>query len=168
MSRKLPTRIPVAERILRRISITDSGCWEWQGVRNRDGYGVIEIRQPGTGRRGGGRAQRAAHRISYETFAGPIPEGLTIDHLCRNRACVNPEHLEPVTQRVNTLRGEGLPAQLARQTHCKRGHALSGANLLWQSAKGRRYRKCRECLRLRNKARGTGLTADDLMRMEAS
>src|SRR6266576_3456485 len=86
-------------------------CWPWQANRGR-GYGNVWI---------AGRMYRA-HRVAYELLIGPIPEGLTLDHLCRNRGCVNPAHLEPVTSRENTLRGEGISANNARKTHCKHGH----------------------------------------------
>lgn len=96
------------------------GCWVWTGARTsvttpRDeagGYGNFRI---------GGRAL-PAHRVAYEHFVGPIPDGHVLDHSCRNRACVNPEHLEPVTHRENILRGEGATARHAVKTQCPEGH----------------------------------------------
>ena len=85
-----------------------------------------------------------AHRFAYETFVGPIPEGLTIDHLCRIRHCVNPEHLEAVTDRVNILRGEGISAQHARATHCPQGHPYDLINT-YVAPDG--DRDCRDCRR---------------------
>jgi uncharacterized protein YktB (UPF0637 family) len=79
----------------------------------------------------------------YERLRGPIPPTLTIDHLCRNRICVNPDHMEPVTHRENTLRGTNIAATLAKLTHCKRGHLLSGDNVLPQRTHGRRCKTCR-------------------------
>lgn len=107
-----------------------SVCWEWTGTRSAKGYGVFS----------GVRA----HRAAYELLVGPIPAGLTIDHLCRNRACINPAHLEPVTNRENILRGESPSAIHARASHCPKGHQYDGANT-WTDRRG--WRTCRECRR---------------------
>jgi len=104
-------------------------------------YGRITVWEDGR------RRYVRAHRYSYEAFVGPIPEGLTLDHLCRVRNCVNPEHLEPVSLKENLLRGDSSPAHNARKTHCMRGHALSGDNLYINPGTG--YRACRTCLRER-------------------
>lgn len=123
------------------------GCWLWTGTLWPNGYGMFSV---------GGRAGRLllAHRFSYEYLVGPIPEGLTIDHVrargCTHRNCVNPAHLEPVTQRVNVLRGTGLPAQQARQTHCKRDHEFNAENTLYRA---NRVRDCRICKRERDRQR---------------
>lgn len=92
------------ERIARGIVVLNSGCWEWQGWRDREGYGYLSYC---------GRRMRA-HRLSYEAFVGDIPAGLVIDHLCRNTSCVNPEHLEPVTNRENIKRGTSPIAEMMR------------------------------------------------------
>lgn len=125
----MPQR-PAAERFWAKVELTED-CWVWTGHLRR-GYGTLM--------RNGEHGY--AHRFAYESLVGPIPEGLQIDHLCRNRACVNPSHMEPVTRRENILRGEGSAAKNARKTHCKRGHILSGENLyLYKGA----VRICRQC-----------------------
>lgn len=111
------------------VAVTEDGCWEWLGTRSPLGYG---------------RAGDAwSHRLSYEAFVGPIPGELTLDHLCRNRACCNPAHLEAVTLTENKRRGESPAAVNARKVRCPLGHPYAGANLI-RHAKGRR---CRECKR---------------------
>lgn len=134
MGKRGPKPQSAVVAIAKRILISDEGCWEWEGVRMENGYGKV-------GHRG---KCWLAHRLSYTAFVGPIPEGLTIDHLCRNRACVRPGHMEPVTQRVNTLRGIAPTAENARKTHCPRGHELAGSNLL-PTLLARGQRSCRLC-----------------------
>ena len=124
---------------------SDDECWEWLGPRANpksgapSGYGRIYIR----------RKINQAHRVSYELVNGPIPEGLVLDHLCRNPCCVNPAHLEPVSQQENVLRGEGRTARNAAKTHCVNGHPLVGDNLIARTRKFRNYtgveRNCRQC-----------------------
>ncbi len=119
------------------------GCWIWNGSIDK-GYGKFSV----TTARGIYKT-RAAYRISYGVLKKDIPNGLTIDHLCRNKRCVNPEHLEAVTMKVNCLRGIGISAINARKKFCIRGHPLSGKNLYIQpSAPTSRY--CRMCKRLFN------------------
>lgn len=125
----MPPRIDwTTETIMQRIHVAPSGCWEWTHCRSR-GYGVVK--------------GRGAHRVVYELFKGPVPPGLQIDHLCRNRACVNPEHLEPVTARVNQHRSYSIAGINARKTHCDHGHELSGNNV----RRWRGKRICRACRR---------------------
>ena len=120
------------ERFAAKVTVAPSGCWEWTSkVQHRDGYGVARL----------GHKEISAHRLSYALFVGPLIEGLTIDHLCRNRICVNPEHLEQVTRKENTLRGNGITAQQARKTECKWGHAFDEENTVLRKD-GRACRKC--------------------------
>ena len=107
-------------------------CWLWTAATRRR-YGAFYVGRNGI-------HMMPAHRFAYEFCVGPIPDGLTIDHLCRICHCQEPDHLEPVTNRVNVLRGEGLAAANARKTHCPKGHAYD----LFQKD-GRRY--CRRCVR---------------------
>lgn len=128
------TVYPPAEVRLRTNLKADpiSGCHVWTASVDGGGYGRLMH----NGRR------VLAHRFAYELVRGPIPGGLVIDHLCRNRRCCNPDHLEVVTFAENVLRGEGAPAKNARRTHCVNGHALSGANLRVDKRGGRVCRTC--------------------------
>lgn len=112
-------------------------CWLYAGSISRLGYGMI------WGKVGSKWKAYNAHRAVYEHFNGPIPDKLTIDHLCRITRCVNPDHLEAVTLKENLLRGNGPGAINARKTHCIRGHVLAGENLILQPYQ----RRCRICLR---------------------
>lgn len=112
---------------------TGGECWLWKGPLQKHGYGAI-----------GGRL---AHRVAYELLKGPIPEGLQLDHLCRVRPCVNPEHLEPVTPKTNCLRGFGPGGLNAQKTHCPRGHEYSDANTYVRTGR-LPARGCRACNRI--------------------
>ena len=109
------------------------GCWLWTGATSH-GYGQLKV----------GKGLMYAHRYAYELLVGPIPEGLTLDHLCRNHPCVKPEHLEPVSGRENTLRGEGLTARHARANHCMRGHPYDLSNTYTTADGSRGCRKCKQ------------------------
>lgn len=112
-----------------------TGCWLWTGSLNDAGYGKLGA---GNGRKGWVRA----HRFAYEHYIGPIPAGLHLDHLCRIRSCVNPEHLEPVTSRENSLRSPICQTAInAAKTHCKQGHSFERHGYV--SSNG--SRRCRAC-----------------------
>ena len=115
-----------------------SGCWLWDGLLNIGGYGRYWPKR-------GDRHYKMAHRVAYEAAKGPIPRGLQLDHLCRVRRCVNPAHLEVVTNRQNVLRGVGTTAQNARKKSCNRGHPLNGKNLYTHPRNG--FRRCVTCHR---------------------
>lgn len=113
-------------------------CWRWLGSKTGPGYGTFYRDH---------KRNFNAHRFSYELVHGPIPEGLHIDHLCRNPWCVNPAHLEPVTPWENTMRSPIAPSAVnARKTHCHRGHPLMGSNLRFNC---RGDRVCRTCANAR-------------------
>lgn len=121
-------------------------CWPWIGTRDRDGYGHLD-------RPGRGTGNVLAHRYSYESFIGPIPDGLDLDHLCRTPSCVNPWHLEPVTRAENTRRGTAIAVRVQRKhdrTHCKYGHEFTEENTYLRS---NGTKSCRVCTRDRFRAR---------------
>lgn len=107
-------------------------CWEWQASKNNSRYGTFGI---------GNQKTTMAHRFSYELFNGKIPDGLEINHLCKNTSCVNPGHLEVVTRQQNVLKSNAPSAMQAKQTECKYGHPLSDSNLAIYNKK----RVCRKC-----------------------
>jgi hypothetical protein len=116
----------------------DKDCWEWAGTITSTGYGTFSL-----------RTQNAyAHRIAYECAWGPIPEGLVVDHLCANRRCCNPLHLEAVTVEENNRRGPGASSANLQKDRCPRGHPYSGKNL-GRTKSGSRY--CRTCTNDRHK-----------------
>ena len=136
-------RRPAIRRFREKVRPAENGCIEWVGGLNGVGYGQFYRGRTDLGETG----KTYAHRWSYEYFIGPIPEGMHLDHLCRNRRCVNPEHLEPVTCRENLLRGTGASARHAIKTHCPAGHPYDGENLYVHPVKGQRI--CRACGRIR-------------------
>ncbi|MGN6128491.1 MAG: HNH endonuclease signature motif containing protein [Humibacter sp.] len=124
-----------------KVALPDSnGCMLWM-ASTWDGYGRFKL----------GGAMRQAHRLSYAMAYGSVPAGLQLDHLCRVRHCVAPDHLEPVTSQENSRRGSGVAAKNAAKTHCLRGHRYDDANTYIPPAGGRR---CLACQRIRDLARG--------------
>lgn len=142
---------PVVDRIADRLDFAPGGCWLWLGSSDPRGYGRIDTRVDGR------KAPRLVYRVLWEAVVGPVPDGLELDHLCRTPACVNPDHLEPVTHAENLLRGESPAARNARKTHCKRGHEFTHENTWVNPRTG--GRQCRACFRLRKK--GPVSDADD-------
>ena len=132
---KLPEKT-LEQRFDEKYRVDDSGCWLWTEWLDSDGYGIISIKHK----------NHRAHRVSYERYVGKIPDGMVIDHLCRVRHCVNPDHLRVVTNAENVLCGEGKTARLARQTHCINGHSLEDAYITKDG-----YRQCTPCNRARAK-----------------
>lgn len=127
------TELP--DRLTAKFITDESGCWLWIGETSEGGYG--RVRWYGQ--------RKMAHRLSYELLVGAIPDGLQLDHLCRVRNCINPEHLEAVTPRENLIRGTGFVAENAAKTHCPQGHPYAGENLAVYD--GYRARWCRTCKR---------------------
>jgi HNH endonuclease len=131
--------VPAIKRIMERvIPEPNSGCLIWLGYLDKDGYGKVVDK---TKR----HSAFMVHRVMYEHFIGSIPHGLTINHKCRVRCCCNPDHLEPMENVQNVMIGESIFAKNARKTECKRGHPLSGNNLVIYR-KGER--QCRTCINM--------------------
>ena len=131
------------DRFLEKVKKTDP-CWNWiGGFYNTTGYGYFYLNGK----------QLLAHRAGFELLVGAIPDGLTLDHLCRNKLCVNPKHLEPVTLGVNVLRGNSMGAINARKTTCIRGHAFTNENTGYQPyyKVGKLARYCKICRNDTNK-----------------
>lgn len=127
---------PLAERFWEKVAVVGE-CWEWTASKKPSGYGEFKV---------DGRLVRA-HRFAYEDMVAEIPAGLFLDHLCRNRACVRPEHLEPVTALVNVRRA--IPFMSGHKNTCPQGHAYSPENTY---VRRQGWRECRTCKRDRDAA----------------
>ena len=130
----------ILNRLFSHIKKTDT-CWVWESGKDKDGYGFTSIKS----------RYKLAHRVVYELLVGEIPQGLQLDHLCRNRSCVNPNHLEPVTSRENTMRGNGPSSLNAKKNLCKSGHEFTEKNTyIARRPNDKVERQCRECRYLAN------------------
>lgn len=139
-----PADLPA--RLSLRVMPDETGCWIWIGAKNANGYGIGQVLRPD-----GRRSTTTIHRVVYEALVGPIPTGLVVDHSCNVRPCVNPDHLEAVTQRENLQRSTASALAInARKTHCIRGHPLAGANLYVPPSTTNR--QCLTCRRVAAKA----------------
>ena len=128
--------LPLADkRFWSKVDKSAGGCWLWTGYTNPAGYGRICRRENGKDK------CHLAHRYAWTQLVGPIEDGMTLDHLCRVRACVNPEHLEVVTQKVNVRRGNAPTIVTWRTGTCKRGHSMADAH---DTKKGKRCRRCQQ------------------------
>lgn len=141
------------DRFWSRVEKTPS-CWLWTG-RTYNGYGLTYVKVDGRWR------SRGVHRVAYEMLVGPIPEGLQIDHLCRVRNCVNPDHLEPVTMLENVRRGISPTAINRRKKRCKYGHLFTPENTYYRQNGDRQCVECRrrmmrETIERRSRARARG------------
>lgn len=153
--------LDLGERLSRRREVTDQGCWLWTGTTNNEGYGTTGV----------GGKMALVHRVSFELANGPIPAGAVLDHLCRSRRCFNPDHLEAVTQRENTLRSPiTLGSINAAKTHCPQGHEYTPENtyiVRRPSPNKSTNRRCKTCAREQYQRRaaaraerGVGMTAE--------
>ena len=133
-------------------AVKTPSCWRWSGYHTGEGYARL--------------GSENAHRIAYELYVGPIPAGMQIDHLCRNKGCVNPAHLEPVTQQENISRSENMAARYARRSHCTNGHEYTPENTRLGPTNNR---VCRTCERDRSRRRWAenpeGMRARERMRV---
>ena len=140
--RPIPALSPADRvRLLSKIYPNGDSCWEWRGTVDTQGYGRFTIRSD----------QYRAHRVVYSHLNGDIPQGTVTDHLCRNRRCVNPEHVEHTSVAVNTMRGESPQARNARKSCCPQGHEYARRSFLYKGERVK-YRYCPTCQRSSSRA----------------
>ena len=150
MKTQLAALVAAPDRFWSKVDVLGD-CWEWLGYRADNGYGRFVLG-------GRGAAMEGAHCVAYTLTVGPVPAGLELDHLCRNRGCVNPAHLEPVTHVENVRRGIAGEVNGARQrgvTHCPQGHEYDEENTRWGAkGSGRWSRSCKACAKARRETPG--------------
>jgi len=136
--------IPPFDRFMQKFKVNPkTGCWIWTGTYDDKGYSQLFLKQEKITRKA---TKISGHRFSYLTLKGKIPPGMQIDHICRTRGCVNPEHLRLVTPRENVLLGIGPAAEHASKVACVNGHPFTIENTyVWKG----KFRKCRECRRIK-------------------
>lgn len=134
------------ERFWSKVDASAS-CWEWTASLAGKGYGKYSVTKNGK------TTYPYAHRYAWESLVGPIPDGMDIDHLCKNIKCVNPDHLEPVSRRENLMRSCGFVAKNAVKTHCPQGHEFTEDNTYVQTRDGYSGRSCLTCRRVRGGGR---------------
>lgn len=132
----MTTSVPVLDRVMARV-VKTTDCWLWTGKPNANGYGSIRVG-------GRGSKQRPVQAITWEAEFGAVPDGLELDHICRTRNCVRPDHLEAVTHEENLRR---RPSHRTWVSVCKRGHKLAGSNVLlgYRASSGHERQRCRAC-----------------------
>lgn len=147
---KKGVNVPLAIRFWRHVRKSD-GCWEWTGSRNDSGYGIIAGDLGPDGRRYPSRSMRA-HRVSLTLHGIELIPDLVVDHICRNRACVRPDHLRQVTNSINSIENNVSPTAInAAKTHCARGHFYTKENTYFHIVGGRSWRQCMDCRRYRRR-----------------
>lgn len=129
--------VDLIRRLIEGSTVDEAGCWNWDGWKTHDGYGIVSISD----------RNHVVHRVLYEQLVGTVPDGLDLDHLCRNRACCNPRHVEPTTRSENLRRG--LAGRYVMGGTCRKGHRLTPDTLLVKADGGHRCRTCRRAVTAR-------------------